>query len=134
MTDTSDSSESPYATTRTLAIDQGFRTLRTLIWALTVAFIFYTASRSVEALAGHDTKLSVALSVIFDALVDLKFVFAISLAGAGVAWGVIERAVRLRKVDYMQGRIKELEERIDPNRTSSGLTTRGTTNPRDRFR
>jgi hypothetical protein len=129
MSDTSDSHAE-----RMLVIDQVFRTVRTLIWAATFAFFSYMGFRSVEALAGQDTKLSVVLSLLFTALMDFKFAFAISLAGAGVAWGAVERTLRLRKVDQMQGRIKQLEQMIDPNRSSSGLTTRGTTNPRDRLR
>jgi hypothetical protein len=34
--------------------------------------------------------------------------------------------------EQMQGRLKELETKIDPGRSSSGLTTKGQTNPRDR--
>jgi Flp pilus assembly protein protease CpaA len=119
---------------RTFATDQFYRTVRTLIKCTTVAIIFYFGFQALEVLAGQDTKLSVALSFAFTALADLKFAAALSVAGGTTAWAIIERGIRLRKVDSMQGRIKHLEQMIDPSRSSSGLTTRGTTNPQDRIR
>jgi Flp pilus assembly protein protease CpaA len=119
---------------RSFATDQFYRTVRTLIRCTTVIVIFYFGFRALEVLAGQDTKLSVALSLVFTALADIKFAAAITLAGGTTAWAVMERSLRLRKVDNMQGRVKELEQMIDPSRSSSGLTTRGTTNPQDRLR
>lgn len=46
-------------------------------------------------------------------------------------WGFLERRLRLRKVETMQAHIKKLEIRLDPNRSTSGLTSAGQTNPRD---
>lgn len=119
---------------RAFATDQGFRTVRTLIKSGTVAAIFYWGFQALQVLAGQDTKLSVALSLVFSVLVNVKFVAAIALTGGAMAWAVLERYLRLRKVDQLQGRIKQLEQMIDPNRSSSGLTTRGTTNPQDKIR
>lgn len=119
---------------RTFAADQVFRTLRTLIRCGTVALIFYWGFGALEALAGQDTKLSIALSLVFTVLAEIKFAIAIALTGLATAWAFLERTLRLRKVDSMQGRIKHLEGIIDPTRSSSGLTTRGTTNPQDRIR
>src|ERR1700722_14618682 len=119
---------------KTFATDQVFRTVRTLIRCGTVAIIAYWAFQALEALAGQDTKLSIALSLVFTALVDIKFAAAVSLAGGTTAWAVLERRLRLQKVDSLQGRIKQLEQMIDPNRSSSGLTTQGQTNPQDRFK
>jgi hypothetical protein len=49
-----------------------------------------------------------------------------------VAWALGERRLRHQKVAYMQERIKKLELRLDPARTSSLLTIEGKTNPLDR--
>ena len=49
----------------------------------------------------------------------------------GETWAVCERALRRRMVSKMESRIKELELSIDPNRTTSGLTIHGKTNPND---
>jgi Flp pilus assembly protein protease CpaA len=131
MSSTEDEDAAKY---RAFATDQIFRTARTLIRCATVAVIFYWGFQALEVLAGQDTKLSIALSLVFTALVDIKFAAAISLAGGATAWAVLERRLRLQKVDNMQGRIKQLEQMIDPNRSSSGLTTEGRTNPKDRIR
>lgn len=118
---------------RTFATDQVFRTIRTLIRCGAFVIIAYLGFHALEALAGQDTKLSVALTLIFTALADFKFAAGLSLAGSATAWAVLERRLRLQKVDYMQGRVRELERMIDANRSSSGLTTEGKTNPRDRL-
>ena len=46
-------------------------------------------------------------------------------------WAVIERELRKRQIERFHGTIKELELRLDPNRTSSNLTIQGDTNPED---
>jgi hypothetical protein len=119
---------------RTFATDQLYRTIRTLIRSATVATIFYWGFQCLQVLAGQDTKLSIAVSLVFSALADIKFAAALTMAGSTTAWAIMERTLRHRKVDSMQGRIRQLEQMIDPNRTSSGLTTQGKTHPRDRLR
>jgi hypothetical protein len=113
-------------------IQQRYSTVRTAIKALAWAFGAYVGFGALKEFAGQST--SVAVSLILNALVDLKFVITLTLAGAACAWAVLERALRLRKVERMQSRITELETKIDPGRSSSGLTPRGQTNPRDRHR
>lgn len=90
-------------------------------------YFVYVLKEMVASVAGHST--DVALNLAF--LGDLKFTASVTLAGAACGWAVLERYLRLRKVAYMQGRIQSLEKSIDPNRTSSRLTTKGTTNPED---
>jgi hypothetical protein len=51
--------------------------------------------------------------------------------GAGVLYGYFQRREKLRKTTYFQDRIRELETRVDPTRSSSGLQTDGSTNPED---
>lgn len=82
---------------------------------------------SIDSIAGKTT----AISVMVEALADLKVSLSIALTGLAIAWAAIERYLRHRKTEQLQGRIKELEQRLDPKRTSSGLTPRGSTNPRD---
>jgi hypothetical protein len=114
--------------------DQLYRTVRTGVRCLTTAFIFYYGFRSFETFAGEDTNLSIALTFVLRAFAELKTTVFIGLTGTCAAWAILERILRQRKVEYMQGRIKELEQKIDPNRTSSDLTPKGQTNPRDRIR
>jgi hypothetical protein len=84
--------------------------------------------------AGESTRVDVALSLFLSAVAELKVAFLLSLAGAACAWGVMERTLRHRKVAQMQARIKQLEMTIDPNRSTSGLTPAGRTNPQDKRR
>lgn len=97
--------------------------IRTAGWVAAVYFLQFT----VEPLAGHETLVSLKLAL----LGDLKFAATITLAGATTAWAVVERILRQRKTEYFQGRIKELESKVDPGRTSSKLTPKGKTNPMD---
>jgi hypothetical protein len=115
-----------------LRVDQRYRTARTLIRAGFGAFACWCLYLGVNSVAGKTTAFQAALTVGFSLLWDIRFVVAFSLAGAAIAWGTVERLLRHRKVNYLQGRIKELEQSIDPGRSTSGLTTKGRTHPRDR--
>jgi hypothetical protein len=110
-------------------INQRYSTIRTLVRAAGVVLVVFFMSQTLKSLSGQAT--SVIVSATLSLFADVKFALAITLAGAASVWAVAERMLRRRKVEYMQGRIRELEMRIDPNRTTSGLTTRGMTNPRD---
>ncbi|MEE9441967.1 MAG: hypothetical protein V3V99_04800 [candidate division Zixibacteria bacterium] len=55
-----------------------------------------------------------------------KIIYWVLLLLAG-SYGVLQQRLRYRKTKYLQGRIKDLEIQIDPNRTSSGLTETGQT-------
>lgn len=110
-----------------VTIDEVFRTIRTTVRVAGWLAGAYILRDSLGALAGHSTQLALQLS----RLGDLKFSLSIALAGSTFAWAVVERKLRHRKVEYLQGRVRELEIAIDPNRTSSKLTASGKTNPRD---
>lgn len=113
-------------------IDQLYATIRTAIWAICIVTVAYFGFGALETFAGRSTEIDVALSLVLTALAELKFVAAISIALGGCGWAFIERMLRHRKVEYLQGRIKALETAIDPSRTSSKLTVQGKTNPSDR--
>lgn len=105
-----------------------FRTVRTLIRTGGVVASIYVCRDFLGAIAGKETVVALKLSF----LADIKFAIAVSLAGMASVWALAERWLRHRKVESMQGRIKELELAIDPKRTSSGLTPKGKTNPKDK--
>jgi hypothetical protein len=86
------------------------------------------------ALAGKTTLASFATSVALSILGNDKMMKSIYLiiTGGSIAYGVGERRLRRRAIKRHTGRPIELEKLIDPNRTSSGLTTEGTTRPEDR--
>ncbi|NOJ47823.1 hypothetical protein [Bradyrhizobium archetypum] len=109
-------------------LEEKYRTFRTLIKVSGAVFGVYIAREAIETLAGQTTKLAFELAV----LANVQFAFTLTLAGVATAWAVVERITRQRKVEQMQGRIRDLETRLDPNRSSSGLTPKGKTNPKDK--
>jgi hypothetical protein len=110
-------------------IEERYRTFRTLIRAAVVGVALYVAGQAVEKLAGQNT--DIAISVVLEVLARFEMVAAFTLAGGTTAWALVERFLRRRKTEYMQGRIRELEELVDSRRTTSGLTPKGKTNPKD---
>lgn len=53
------------------------------------------------------------------------------LGGGGLIYGLRERKLRKKYIERMSDRIKSLEEKIDPGRSSSGLPKTGDTKPTD---
>jgi hypothetical protein len=94
------------------AVAQRYATARTFIRTAGFVGAIYILQGFFLQIAGHDT--------------------AVALGGGGCAWAAVERALRHRKVEALQGRIRELETAIDPNRSSSGLTPKGKANPKDK--
>jgi hypothetical protein len=113
-------------------IDQWYLTLRTAIRGGCTVLVFYLGFDALKTFAGESTRVEVAISLLLSVLAEMKVAFWISLAGAACAWGFVERTLRHRKVEQLQGRIKQLETMIDPDRSTSGLTPAGRTNPTDR--
>jgi hypothetical protein len=110
------------------AVAQRYATARTFIRTAGFVGAIYILQGFFLQIAGHDT--AVALNLSF--LGDMKLVGSFALGGGGCAWAAVERALRHRKVEALQGRIRELETAIDPNRSSSGLTPKGKANPKDK--
>jgi hypothetical protein len=110
--------------------DQIFRTLRTVVRGAYGIGGAYIALLMVQSLAGQTT--SVLVTILIEAFVNLRFagVAAVILALAG--WGYGERQIRKRQTDRWHRRVRVLEQVIDHNRSTSTLTPRGDTNPRDR--
>lgn len=109
-------------------IDGVLRLARLVVTFAGICFVILCSGYALRPFAGQVT----IVSLVFSFLADIKFAVAVTLAGAASAWAVAERVLRRRKTEQLQGRIIELERRIDPERTSSDLTPQGTTNPRDR--
>ena len=100
-----------------------FGVVRTLIrsaaWVGCVGFLYLT----VRSLAGTDTKFA----AIVNAVVDMKlneWVAYIMAGGASVGY-LRERRLRRKTIEQNQEYIRSLEEKIDPRRSSSGLTVIG---------
>jgi hypothetical protein len=85
---------------------------------------------AVEAMAGKSTTVlrSWGLAIVADWRVSIS----VAVAGLAGLWALLERRIRQSTVERLHRRVKELETIVDPNRSSSNLTPRGASNPRDR--
>jgi hypothetical protein len=95
-----------------------------------VVACFYFMYRSVEVLAGRTTFAEIGME--FLANVTISKAVAWIFGAGGVVYGMRQGALKKSTVARLSSRIEELEQRIDPRRSSSMLTPRGETNPGDR--
>jgi len=106
--------------------EQRSLTVRTLIRWLCAALIVYLSNEMLSAFAGRTTELMVSI------LAKSEVSISLALAGGCAVWAILERMVRKRAIERLTERTQKLEKAIDPKRSSSGLTTRGNTHPRDK--
>lgn len=94
-------------------------------WAVVAVFGWL----SIEALAGKAT----ILKAVFEYAAGSGMATGLPWLAAVVMliWAVLERGLRRRKTAEMQTYVRELETRLDPERTGSGLLPDGRTNPED---
>ncbi|MFA5089254.1 MAG: hypothetical protein WC552_09515 [Candidatus Omnitrophota bacterium] len=103
----------------------GFKVLMALMRCALFAFCVFIMGDTIKPFAG---KVSYAdLRLIFKADVGryLGWAICIVFGGSGMVWGIIERELRRREVKRLTRQKIELESRLDPNRTSSGLNSNG---------
>lgn len=89
----------------------------------------YFIYRSVAVLAGKQTFASVGLSVLGNVKVS-EGIYIVLTAGS-IIYGVGQRQLRRRNIERLTKHSIALEKQLDPKRTTSGLTKRGTTRPED---
>lgn len=88
---------------------------------------FWFAYLMVDATAGKTTEAS------YTVLSNIEWAEIVSvLFGAGaLVYANRERNLRQQTIEQYSRRVPLLEQRLDPNRTSSQLTVKGETNPED---
>ena len=96
----------------------------TFIQCGTFVGITYILYLMVGELAGKQTAADITISLWDKAL-------AVIFGGGGVLYGHKERKLRKDTVERLQKRNIELESMIDKNRSTSGLTPLGDTDPED---
>lgn len=110
-------------------IDRGFELVGRLAFYAVWISGFYFAAQIAAAWAGKETLAHVAIYVMTNLEKTDATPWLLSLTCAG--WAIVATSLMKRKTRYFEQRIHELETRIDPARTSSGLTNSGDT-PRPR--
>ncbi|MBX9637179.1 MAG: hypothetical protein K2Q45_06475 [Nitrosomonas sp.] len=103
------------------------KALGVTLW-LGVAYFIYL---SIDSLADKTTLVDA--NIIFSMFISRENDYGLPwlIAFISFVFGVAQTWLRYRKTEEMQKHILELETHIDPQRTSSGLTARGETNPKD---
>lgn len=90
-----------------------------LVW---ISSNFY---RCIAVLAGHTTAADIGIK--FLANVKVSDTICVVLTGGSIAYGMGQRQLRRRHIKHVAHDKNELERLLDPKRTSSNLTDRGTT-------
>jgi hypothetical protein len=93
------------------------------------ALIAFFGYRAINVLSGQYTFADIAVR--FVANIKVGAAISHTVGGGGVIYGFLQKKLRGDAIKKMASHIKELEERRDPNRGSSGLTERGGTRPED---
>lgn len=96
-----------------------------------IVLISRYAYLTVESLAGQNTLADIGINFLSDIKVSVGLAWG-ACAG-GIIYGERQRKLRKNTVERLQGRIRDLETEIDPDRSTSNLTHRGDTRPEDKI-
>jgi hypothetical protein len=113
--------------------DTGLRLGLSLIKYSAACFMVWQLAIAIESLAGRATLADFSVFLISDLKVNKAFshiVMGIFGVG-GISYGLRERGQKRKEIKRLGNRVVELEKRLDPNRTSSGLTLDGKSRPED---
>lgn len=96
-----------------------------------LVIIFRYGYLAMVALAGKTTLADIGINFLGKA--QVSNVIAWLFGGGGAVYGVSQRNLRHSTTETLQNRIKALEAREDPKRSSSHLTPRGESRPEDKI-
>ena len=97
--------------------------IRTVVWSGAIVWCFALAMSAIRAMAGQTTVADLALEVAGNLSVNVTLAW--TAAVGGTIYGLWERWLRSKSIRKMAPRLRKLERKIDPKRSSSGL------NPKD---
>jgi len=94
--------------------------------AVAIAYFLY---KSLDSLAGRETISNIGIKILTDMKVNQWLAYL--LGGGGVIYGRSQNKLRKKDIGRYSSRVKDLESRIDPRRSSSKLQPNGETLPED---
>jgi hypothetical protein len=109
-------------------LDTALEFWRALVQWTTVGFLGYMAYRSIVVLAGLSTSANIAVRLAGNLTVSRGIITL--LTGSGWAFGLAQRSLRRKNIERLVPLKNDLEKEINPKRTTSNLTSRGTTPPK----
>ncbi len=122
--------EMQYKTTLMVkVIEASVAIVKVAIWGLVLIFWAHYANESIKALSGKVTMAKFAEKLLASVAINQWVAWVI--AGLSTSWAILERGQKRKKIAELSGRPIELEKLIDPGRSSSLITPRGTTKPGD---
>jgi hypothetical protein len=101
---------------------------RVLVQWATIGFLGYMGYRSVVVLAGVSTTANIAVRLAGNLTVSKGIITLLTCSGW--AFGLAQRSARRKNIERIVPLKNDLEKVIDAKRTSSNLTSRGTTPPK----
>jgi hypothetical protein len=104
-------------------IDGTFSLLRTTVRGAVFLGGAYIIGSVLAPFAGQKTELSAVISALVDLKADRYFFLITALLASGGWWQ--ERRKRRKLIESWGPYVRSLEEKIDPNRSSSGLLISG---------
>lgn len=116
---------------RMLKISRWFDLGKDVIRGIMYLGLAFFGVEAIRELAGKETEAVFMLSYLTSSESDYGLPWVVAFAG--IVYGSMQRKLRLRKTEYFQGRVRELEMRLDPGRSSSGLLANGETDPEDKL-
>jgi hypothetical protein len=103
--------------------------IQTAIRSGTWVGVAYLLTTAVGRLAGKFTFADIGVRLLGDFRISEALAYVLAIGSGGWAWK--ERNAKRNTIDRLSRRIEQLEQQLDPGRTSSKLTRRGTTRPED---
>ncbi len=112
-----------------MVIDRCFTYLTFATGSAVLVLIAYWIQLVLMSYAGQTTEANMAFRFVADFRLDSAFSYLVGLGGG--LYGLQQRNQRRRLTSRLSAPRAALEQKIDPDRTTSGLLSDGTTNPED---
>jgi hypothetical protein len=106
-----------------------FGVVREVVRRAPWVWLAYCGYLSVEALAGKTTTFNTNLAAVVRLGANKYFLLMVMVLAGGSYY--VKDRLKKRAIRGLQKHVKQLEEKVDPNRSSSRLTADGTPTPGD---